>query len=347
MVFGVNYGLADGEADWNGRLTISTRAQEQNTTVTVTQDLEDTSATVDLSQSFRRGARALDAGASVQNFPFEDAGSQPSGATASLRYDSHRMEAATTQSFQDTGNGDDAAESLAGAATTYRGSYRFGAGLYLAGGTLAVGPPSRSSFAVLRTGDNLPADRLRVGSSTGTVRTQSGWLGPAVLTNLRPYAPQSVEVELSGVPADYDIGPTAYIVEPSYRSGTEIEFEGTTRSYARGRVLDGDGNPVTLRAADVVPVSGTAARVERRAEESRQTPSQTVFTDREGVFEAYRLAPGTYELRVRPRQGREGGTARFEVTPDAGRRVRLGALTLSGGSAADDDGEDGDEEETS
>ncbi len=199
-------------------------------------------------------------------------------------------------------------------------SVQLGSGVYAAGGMVGLGAPMRSAFTLVGADRNLPARTVAVRSPGRATARESGVLGPAVLGPLAPGIPEPITVDVPGIPADYALGRTEYIVTPSYRSGAAIRITPTRRLYVRGRLLDETGEPLAFLGLRVV-----SETVDLPTETIREYPA---FTDDSGVFEVYDLEPGAYTITLRDGSGRSASL----IVPDAeGPLVRIDDIRVPGG----------------
>jgi outer membrane usher protein len=221
------------------------------------------------------------------------------------------------------------------------GSYgyglRTGSALYYADRTVGFGRPDNGGFILVDYADDIPADELIVNPYGQRAEGATDFTGPATLSGIRAGTPVPIEAELPGVPADYALGPLRYVVEPTYRSGTVIRVAGTRRVYARGQLLDVQGQPIDLAAIEVLPRQEPAVTIDP------ETPVGGLsFTDERGIFEIYGLIPGEYRVLVLGRPGLEGG---FSVGPDEDRRADVGTVLIDTTSEETGNDEENDSEQ--
>jgi outer membrane usher protein FimD/PapC len=234
--------------------------------------------------------------------------------TGTARLSNQRLETSVVQGLGFAEQGPDGGSSLNRTNT----SLQFGTGLYFADGVLAMGRPARGGFVMTRAPDNVPVERVVMGTGTGTTQAETSWIGPAVLPGLSPYVAKTVSIDPVGLPVDYSLGPTTFRVVPGNRRGAVVPLEADKRLYARGTLLSAQGRKVALQGLRLRPVDGPAA-----ARESMEEISS--FTDEEGTFELYDLFPGTYRLRVIDGSGR---TATVTVPAASEVLVDLGGVEL-------------------
>lgn len=288
---------------WGLAITVSARSITRNLTGNVAYNVKN--ATLDAS-----GAGGYDGAVTVNgSLGVQDIGldtGRLGGVNGSVRAAHHR--------FDLSANGivtmDQAGTLSDQQYSTVRYAVDAGAGLYYADGAFAVARPLTSAFALVRPDPDLPVDAVyidRHGRSYG----RSGLLGAAVLGPLQPGIPETVSLSVPGVPADFALTPTDYIVTPRYRTGTAITVGTLRELYVRGRLLDADGKEV--------PYVGLTVTSDETGE------PQSSFTDEAGTFDVYQLKPGRYRAVL------ADGSGRFFVidVPDVpGPLVELGTVHL-------------------
>jgi outer membrane usher protein FimD/PapC len=172
---------------------------------------------------------------------------------------------------------------ISGAPESVRLTGQVGTGLYFADGLLGFGRPSTDSFVLVGKSRTLAGGEILVNPTDRGAEARSGIIGAATLPSVGEYRAKPIRAEVSGVPVDYALGPTAYIVESGHRTGTAIRITGSKLLYGTGRLLDETGAPVALQVFEV------------RRKDQRVLSS---FTDEEGRFLLYDLEPGEYTLAV-------------------------------------------------
>lgn len=198
---------------------------------------------------------------------------------------------------------------------------QFGSGLYLADGAIAIGAPTRAPFALVRPARELDTRVVSVRSSGRSLARESGILGPAFLGPLTPGGKEPVVVDVPGLPADFGLGQTEFLIAPRYRSGTLITIVPSRSLYVRGRLLDDRGQAVVFKALEITPRFDLPVGVEALG--------GPTFTDDEGVFEMYGLIPGFYSIVLR--DGTERSAAML-VPDEAGPLVIIGDIRIERGS---------------
>ena len=151
-----------------------------------------------------------------------------------------------------------------------------------ADGATAVTRPISDSFIIISPADHV-ADHtfiLRRGRP-GQETTIQG--GPVLLGGVRSHQPQEVSVEMEDFDPSIDADELAWLVQPTYRSGTHIRIDPVRRIHASGILVDQLGRPVPLLLGTID--DGTA-----------------FFTDEAGYFELSEILPGSYVLRVEGRR---------------------------------------------
>jgi outer membrane usher protein len=162
---------------------------------------------------------------------------------------------------------------------------RFGTALVYAGGQFALSRPVRDSFAIVAAQPEVKGQKIGVDPvADGHLAKINRW-GPAVIPDLNPYLVRKLSIDAPELPPGYDIGPGAYAVQPTYKSGTVIVV-GSDATVLLGGLLEApDGTPISLQAGEIVAIGEEQRVVE-------------FFTNRRGKFNAEGLRPGFYEMRL-------------------------------------------------
>jgi outer membrane usher protein len=168
--------------------------------------------------------------------------------------------------------------------TDQRASIRFGSALAFADGAFAIGRPINDSFAIVSPHSSLRPAAVVVDRREDGFAARSGLLGGALFPELTAFSERTVTVDSPDAPAGYDLGTGSFRASPPYRSGYRIEVGSDYSLTVLGRLLDRDGQPITLLA-------GTAIEI---GNESR--PPVTVFTNREGRFAMIGVRAGRWRI---------------------------------------------------
>lgn len=188
-------------------------------------------------------------------------------------------------------------------------SARLQTGLVYADGALVPTRPISDSFIIISSADHVSDQtfllrQARPGQSTA-IRTRPVLLGAA-----RTHEAREISVEMEDFDPSIDTDQLAWIVQPTYRSGTHIRIDPPRLIQAHGVLTDSAGRPVPLVIGSID--DGT-----------------TFFTDETGYFEIYDLLPGEYVLRV---EGRPGLVYDIRLDSTGDQRRDLGTLQPREGS---------------
>lgn len=183
--------------------------------------------------------------------------------------------------------------------------------LVCAGGLWGISRPIADSFVMVTPHQNLSDQRVVVnptGRDSAAVATARL---PGILPQLRSYETSRIVVDAPEASPGYGVGNTVRFVRPSYKSGTVIRVGSVSTVYVEGSLFFQDGEPVRYAAGEVASAGGE--------------PPVPFFTDEIGLFQAYDLPPGAYELYLSSRPAARISFTIFEG--DSG-LVQLGRLTL-------------------
>ncbi len=164
--------------------------------------------------------------------------------------------------------------------------FQLGSSLAFAGGHWGISRPINDSFAVVTGHDSLRGIPIGINDlGQGPEARLDRW-GPAVISEVQSYYPKTVHVDAPDELAfGYDLGPGKYLLNSTYRSGSHFTIGSEPTVFARGRLIDDGGSPISLEAGEVHHLTETG------------WDPQTVFTTREGVLMIDGLGSGEYELR--------------------------------------------------
>jgi outer membrane usher protein len=224
---------------------------------------------------------------------------------ATVNYTGNRFTAGATHTVDDA--------RAQNAADSRRTNVRLGTALVYVDGSVALARPITNSFALIARHPNLAGHAIGIDPIEDAYNVQSDWLGAPVVPDLQPYVRRNIAIEAPALPPGYDLGPTVYTLEPSYRSGTKI-IVGTDATVAvSGSLEDWQGASVSLQAGEALLL-----------DEPERRPV-LLFTNRAGRFQADGFRPGEYELRMfYDAQAR----ARFVIPKDAAGAHDVGTLRL-------------------
>lgn len=194
------------------------------------------------------------------------------------------------------------------------GDLTVGTALVFAGNVFGISRPVSDSFALIKREGTLLRDLpILVNPRDELADARADYMGPGVLGNLPPYRVSRMKLEVPNLPFGYDIGPTHHALLPTYRSGFAFRIGVTTTVFVIGTLLDASGEPVRLRAGEVIALDDS------------QAPPIAMFTNRGGRFALDRMNPGRYAIRL---EGDERTEVRFEVPEDFVGRFDAGLLVL-------------------
>ncbi len=205
------------------------------------------------------------------------------------------------------------------------GAYRLRAsmesGMLFAGSSVALARvPEDGSFVVVSIPREEELEEVEVSAGGRSTTVTPGFLGAHALGVSEPYETVMVELDPGAIPLGHELADRRIAARTSLRSGTAVQpsLEGTV--YVRGRILDEQEEPVSLRAGQVY-------------DSDEERPPQLVFTNADGRFEARGLQAGTYVIDL----GEPAGSIEFSVPEDQTGLYHLGDLHF----ASDGDQEDG------
>lgn len=260
-------------------------------------DSADQRARLSYQTSHGQGVGAWNADASV------DYAAQSVGLNASATYTANRADFGIAHST--------AFDQTVDEISDQRTSFRFGTAVAYTGGSFAMGRPISDSFAIVRPFESLRGTRIEVQPTEDGYYASTGTLGPALYGQVSAYSPTTVTYDAPGAPPGVDIGTGALRMQAPYRSGYVVTVGSAYGVTAIGKLLDAQGDPVTLLAGKAVEIGGEGRTVE-------------VFTNRSGTFGASGLKAGRWRIEM-PGQPPMTYEVVIPETPTA--VVRLGDLS--------------------
>lgn len=166
-----------------------------------------------------------------------------------------------------------------------RTSFRASTGIAFAGGQFAVGRPVSDGFVIVRPYAGARDVTIEVEPSPEGFYARSGAMGPALYGQVSAYSPRTVIYDAADAPPGFDVGQGAIRLLPPYRAGYLVTVGSDYGVTAIGRLLDYDGEPVTLIAGVAIEQGGEGRRVE-------------IFTNRQGAFGASGLKAGRWRIEM-------------------------------------------------
>lgn len=154
-------------------------------------------------------------------------------------------------------------------------------------GVVSLSRPVNDSFAVIIPQDNMKNERVVVDPSGDDVAAVSDKGAYGVLPLLKSYVPTPITLDAPEAPPSSAITGFMRILKPTYKSGIPVRVGTRATITAEGTLLFRDGGTIDLRAAEIRSLDAASAQ-----------PGE-VFTDEQGIFQAYGLSPGRYEIRLR------------------------------------------------
>ena len=232
-------------------------------------------------------------------------GSNNYGITGRLDYTGYRFTTNLSHNFNILGGENESIGNLT--------KLTFGTALVFADGHFGWSRPVNDSFALVVPNQNLRGQIIGINPSGGGYTARADNLGSAVVPDLSSYYVSSLRIDAPNLPLGYDLGREIYNLLPSYKSGTLISVGTEATVFLRGVLLDANGEPVALQAAEV-----------RSLSDPNWQPV-TLFTNKVGKFALEGFKPGRYELRINNNQQ---NVIRFEVPPKQTGIYDIGPLKI-------------------
>jgi outer membrane usher protein len=244
-----------------------------------------------------RGVGSYSASASI------DRSEQVSGINGTLNAILNRAEvgAAHLTSLSRSGN----------AIVDQRTSIRAATSIAFAGGSFGLARPIYDSFAMVKPHSSLKAP-VYLSPTNDEYLARSGTFGPAVASELSAYSPTLLTYDAPGAPIGYDLGSGTVQFRPPYRSGYLVEVGSDYSATYTGRILQADGQPLSLEAGFASELSNP------------DRPPVQMFTNRGGRFAVSGLRPGKWRIEIG--KGDKSAVYMLDVPADADGLIRGGDL---------------------
>jgi outer membrane usher protein len=184
-----------------------------------------------------------------------------------------------------------------------------------ANGSFAISRPVRQNFLIVKGQEGLAGIEIRADpDGTGGCRARSGWLGPAVLTDLQSYRLRDVNIEPTNPPLGASPGKMRFSLLPYYKSGFVLKVGKVARLIAVGRLVNTQQEPIPHMLVEIQSV------------DHREDKLISTFTSRNGGFQMPDVRPGRYEIR--PPSSTIWGSVIVEIKELPTNLYRLGDIVV-------------------
>jgi outer membrane usher protein len=167
-----------------------------------------------------------------------------------------------------------------------RSSLRIGSAIAFANGAVAVGRPVSGGFAIVDTHPSLEHRTAAIGQGADSIQAESGFFGPALVSNLPAYSAAHLAYEVEDLPPGYDLGASVFDLFPAYRGGFRLTVGSQASVMAQGVLIDEQDQAVGLLAGSLRP------------KESPGAAPIGFFTLETGAFFVQGLSPGVWVLEI-------------------------------------------------
>lgn len=275
LLFSMSTALSeDGTRDTRGTLSVTVSSPEGRRNTTFSSYLwEDTaSASIQIRPEIPSGTVAIDG--AVEGMPLEEG--KVSTARLSGTYTDRWLEGGVFQNVFRSSQGEISSRTTAQIRTA----------LVYGDGVLAFSKPLFDSYVLVTPAGEAKEETLYVTPSTGAPLRATAKSPALFLVN--SYEKTRLWLDTPLAAEGYEVSRPVRVLRPPYRSGTIVRAEITHTVFVEGTLLYEDGKPVALQGGTFVALG------EGEGQEMKQV---YFFTDEMGIFQAYGLHPGTYELR--------------------------------------------------
>lgn len=190
-----------------------------------------------------------------------------------------------------------------------RSAFRAATSIAFADGGFAIGRPVQDAFLIAAPHRSLNGKSVRLDPQDKSEEAHSDAFGAGLEGSLSAYSKRTIVYAVPDAPPGYDLGQGNVELRPPYRGGYRLEVGSDYHLLVLGRLLDPEGDPVTLLAGKAIDLKAP------------KRPAVTMFTSRGGKFGVQGLRPGKWriEMPTEPPTIYE-----IEVRDDPSGTVRLG-----------------------
>jgi outer membrane usher protein len=261
--------ISDGKVSWQGSLFVRITDPTGTVSSSASYDVANGPATLSVNAIPRRSVDTIRWSAGYQGFDRRDG--QPQILRGTVGYDGYRFSTQVEPTVQRTAGADEGEQILAG---------QFSSAVAFAGRTVAVSRPIRDSFVIVTPRAQVAPYTIPVRGSGGAVIARLEG-GATVVPDLMAYRSSGISLDGINLPDGFSLGADRFSFAPGYRSGYAITVGSRAVVYARGRLVDQLGAPLSLQAGEVVASDGSGI---------------PFFTNGDGEFEITGLSAGEYRL---------------------------------------------------
>jgi len=275
LLFSISTTLSDdGARDTRGTLSVTVSSPEGRRNTTFSSYLwEDTaSAFIQVRPEIPSGTATIDG--AIEGMPLGEG--KASSARLSGSYSNPWLEGGVFQNVFRSSQGEVSSRTTAQIRTA----------LVYGDGVFAFSKPIFDSYVLVIPAGEAKEETLFVTPSAGTPALAVP--GSPALFLVNSYEKTRLWLDTPLAAEGFEVSRPVRVLRPTYRSGTMVRAEITHTVFVEGTLLYEDGKPVALQGGAFVALG-----------EGEGMPQEKVyfFTDERGIFQAYGLHPGTYELR--------------------------------------------------
>ncbi len=158
--------------------------------------------------------------------------------------------------------------------------------LVFSGTKFSISKPVTNSFAMVSTKKDLGGVSVKMNPSNTGYEAKSRPFLPGVLSNLIPYSPKRIRLELENPPIGTADVKTKYVLLPGYKTGFSIELGKEPALIVMGKIVDKNGKPIRRKAFEILSI------------DSKLENEKRAFSSRYGKFQVGGIYPGKYMFRL-------------------------------------------------
>ncbi|WP_413110650.1 fimbria/pilus outer membrane usher protein [Thaumasiovibrio sp. DFM-14] len=198
---------------------------------------------------------------------------------------------------------------------TYRNQINFQTALAFNRHAIAPARPINDAFATIAFHDTLKGAKIGVNPIDGDIyQVRSDTFSTLVVPEITSYAQQTIETDVSNLPAGYTLLNDGYEITPYHRASYHFTIGDDANITVLGSLILSDRTPVALVSASLTPVGKPESK-----------PIE-FLTNTKGRFAITGLRPGQYQVKINTA---DNLSFTLDVPEDEGYTINLGTIKVN------------------